>query len=221
MVRNMREQIYNILIESAGFVEIDGKKYDPNEIVKNSPEDISVYDARKFIKKLKELWDDGGKLYRIVYAKSKDDVDTGNPGSYWTVYKSAISNTLHGYLNQQYAVTEQVDEMIPFILVGQIDAHRINVEHDIEHFCDYPEEAQVESDEVDVISISAMKQKKVPEKNEDMDSLLTKMYYDEYQYQYSSTCPYCRKLRYGWNGNPVVKCNHCGKNYRVEFNKQT
>lgn len=86
----MRDRIRNILTEATNVViEIDGEEYDVEEVYENSDgggQDTSMKEVRAYLKKLKQLWEIGGEVYRIIFTKSVDKIHLENSGDSWFAF---------------------------------------------------------------------------------------------------------------------------------------
>lgn len=139
----MRRRIRNILLEATEkSIEIDGVIYDIREIYENSEgggEDTTLSEVRKYLKKLKQLWDEGGEIYRIVFAKSFDEIDLKNAGTHWLAFSSGIDENA-GYLGTQPAVAGDLNA---YILVGAVPPRTIDIECSMYQFQEYPMEIEI------------------------------------------------------------------------------
>ena len=154
----MKERIRHILKESAeSIVEINGVDYGVEEVYEESEgggEDTSMEEVLRYLKKLKELWETGGEVYRIIYVESKKDVKRKNPGCHWLAFRDAIEGNI-GYLADQPMVYDMKDPK-PFLLIGHIKPHVIDVENCVWQFKEYPMEFEITECEVRVTGIEEL-----------------------------------------------------------------
>lgn len=106
---------------------------------KIKPEFSSIEDAREevdiYIDCLTHLNKKGGKVYRLVWLKSKDNLKK-NLGKHWVMDIGVFDRFYHGIKNGE-------DGYKPYLITAKIEPNQIDIEDSINTFIQLPQENEV------------------------------------------------------------------------------
>jgi hypothetical protein len=71
------------------------------------------------------LWDRGGKLYRLIYANSEEEIDKENLGHHWTISEYEIEYLQDKGWKDMYGEGKAK----AFLITVEVEPHNVSVEH--------------------------------------------------------------------------------------------
>jgi len=141
-------KLYENFSTNQQFVESFGFDYD--ELLQKcinvfGDEEIGQYELDWYIDSLKDLYDNGGEIYRIVTLSSTNDLNKSDLGNHWVMDEGCFTRT-YGNIRDEHYNQDDYDENLeyfPFVITTHINPKSINIGFSLVSFGELPEEGEI------------------------------------------------------------------------------
>lgn len=129
---------------------VENFNFDYDELLQNcinefGDEESGKYELDWYIDTLKNLYNNGGEIYRIVKLSDENMLNKDELGNHW-VMDIGLFGRVYGNIEEEYINQDDYDEdeeYHPFVITAHVNPKDINVEVSIEQFRELPMEGEV------------------------------------------------------------------------------